>query len=59
MLYVKKVEEQTMQIVELLAPALEKRRGRYKTAWGIKTNKGLKASIFNILVDKDLKYEKG
>jgi hypothetical protein len=37
MLYIKKVEEQTMQIVELLAPALKKRRGRYKTAWGIKT----------------------
>jgi hypothetical protein len=57
MTYNEKVEQQTLRIVALIAPSLKKRKGRYATAWGMKTGKGLKASIFNILVALDQRYE--
>jgi hypothetical protein len=58
MTYNQKVENQTLAIIKLLEPALMKKRGRYQTAWGNKTAQGLSASIFNILVDLDLRYER-
>jgi hypothetical protein len=57
MTYNEKIEKQTLRIVELIEPALRRRKGRYPTSWGMKTGKGLEASIFNILVDLDQRYE--
>ncbi len=57
MTYNQKVETQTEKILALFAPALVKRKGKYPTAWGNKTAQGLKASIFNILVDLDAAQE--
>jgi hypothetical protein len=58
MTYNQKAERQALKIIEFLEPALMKKKGRYQTAWGNKTSQGLKASIFNILVELDLAYEK-
>lgn len=58
MTYNQKVERQALKIFKLLEPALRKRLGKYETAWGNKTAEGLTASIFNILLDLDLAYER-
>ena len=57
MTYNKKVERQTEKLIELLMPTLTRKAGRYQTAWGNKTMEGVRAAIFNILVDLDRKYE--
>jgi hypothetical protein len=59
MTYNQKVERQTLSIIELLAPALRKKQGKYPTAWGNKTSQGLQAALFNLLVAIDLAYEQG
>jgi hypothetical protein len=59
MRYNTKVERQTYKIIELLWPALMRKRGRYETAWGRKTMEGVRAAIFSILVEIDRAYEEG
>ena len=47
------IEYATKRIIELVD--LKKINGFYQTFWGIKTDEGLKASIFNIIADADKK----
>lgn len=59
MTYNRKVEIQTYEIGELLAPALRRKRGWYETAWGRKRMEGVRAAIGNILIEIDRAYEAG
>ena len=46
------MDEKINKIFELLEPCLKKEKGKYKTAWGDKTEEGLRASIKSILEEK-------
>jgi hypothetical protein len=45
------IERKARKIVEILAPALKRHKGRYPTAWGKKTSEGVVALIFNVIAD--------
>ena len=46
------MDEKVNKLFEFLEPCLKKENGKYKTAWGYKSEEGLKASIKSILEEK-------
>jgi len=46
------MDEKVNKLMELLEPCLRKENGKYKTAWGYKTEEGLRASIKAVLEEK-------
>ncbi len=46
------MDEKVNKLLELLEPCLKREKGKYKTAWGYKTEEGLRASIKSILEEK-------
>jgi hypothetical protein len=53
MTYSQKVEKQAREIIRIIKPALRRKNRKYPTAWGNKTEDGLKAAIFNLIVAID------
>ncbi len=46
------MDEKVNKLMELLEPCLKREKGKYQTAWGDKTEEGLRASIKSILEEK-------
>ncbi len=46
------MDQKVEKLMELLEPCLKKEKGKYKTAWGEKTEEGLRASIKTVLEGK-------
>jgi hypothetical protein len=51
------MENSAKKIVETLKAHIEKRKGLFVTEYGRKTERGLKATIFNILAENNLKAQ--
>ena len=46
------MDEKVNRLMELLEPCLKREKGKYKTAWGDKTEEGLRGSIKAVLEEE-------